>query len=95
MDALTTTATILDDIHGLAPWVESVLPLVPDVGAQAVIVVKLADNIDVLAANALRAIAEKNGVNPLDALDEFLNHITPGMPNSPALSPAPATAPGV
>lgn len=92
--ALVTAATVLEDIHAVAPEVEMFLPLIPGVGAQALLIAKLADGLDVLVANALATIASNSGVSPLEAVSEFVNHITPGAPNSPALS-SPAAPPVV
>lgn len=86
--ALVTAETVLNNIHAIAPEVELFLPLIPSVGAQAVVVAKLADSIDVLIANALAAIAARNGSSPLEAVTEFVNHISADGPNSPALTPA-------
>lgn len=45
---------------------------------------------------ALTGIAAKNGGDAFNALLEFMQHISPGQPNSPALSPnvTPASAQG-
>lgn len=86
-NGIKTAEEVLQQIHDVSPWLEGVLPLIPGVGAQAAVAVKFADALEPIMINALEAIASDSGGSIFDALIQFVNHITPGMPNAPALTP--------
>ena len=43
--------------------------------------------------NAIKFIMEEEGKSPLEAFEDLLRHIGPGLPNSPSLSKPPVVAP--
>lgn len=86
-NAFTTAADVLAKIQEAEPWIERVLPLMP-YGAQVALIVHFVDGFESGAEAALRDLGAANGGNIFQAAADFFNHITPGQPNAPALSPS-------
>jgi len=85
---VTDAATVAQEFHTAAPWVEKLLPLVPAIGAPAASVVQVLDSLQPVFLNALAVLAQANGGNLVAASVELANHVTQGQANSPVLSGA-------
>lgn len=84
-DNVQTIETVIGKAHEVAPWLESILPLIPTIGVPAAAVVKVLDGLEPVLLNALGVLSASNNGNILAAAVELANHLTPGMPNAAAL----------
>jgi hypothetical protein len=83
----STASDVVEQVHRVAPWIEGILPSIPTIGVPAATVVKILDSMEPQILGALAALAAANGGNLLQAQADLINHLTPGMPNAPALTP--------
>jgi hypothetical protein len=85
-----TAETVVEDIMKVEPVLANIAgAFIPGVSAFQSMLTMFAPYVE----NALKAVAASNGGNALMAQLEVLNHMTPGMPNSPTLSSPPAPTP--
>lgn len=81
LNAIAKDASTADElIQGLFPFIASFIPGGPAVAPLVSGVLNAVDG-------GLKAIAaSRPGASPEDIFAEFVKHLTPGQPNSPALS---------
>jgi hypothetical protein len=81
-----TPEDILKIIEELEPTIAGAVALYPPAAPFVAMAQPFVPKAEQLVGLALGAITSKNGGDPKAAFLEFLNHITPGLPNSPILS---------
>lgn len=70
--------SVMPEVAAIGKWVPGSTPFIQLVGLALPAL-----------QNALKFIMEEEGKSPLEAFRDLLNHIGPGLPNSPALSKPP------
>jgi hypothetical protein len=91
--AATSLHTALSTLEGGIAVLERVLPEVAMIGGLvpgATPFIQLAGLALPAVQNAIKFIMEEEGKSPLQAFEDFLNHIGPGQPNNAALTTGPA-----
>lgn len=89
----TEVATVDEAVMKALPFVSGLIGFIP--GAQvAVPLMPLIGELLTVVDNAAKAVAAGNsGAAAQDVLQEIMNHLSPGQPNSPILSAPPPTMP--
>jgi len=89
--------TMLSTLEGGLEVVQRVMPQIRMFGGfvpGATSIIQLVALALPTVQNALKFIMEEEGKTPLEAFEDLLKHIGPGLPNSAALSKPPATPVG-
>jgi hypothetical protein len=79
-------AATLDQAEKFLPQAESISGFIPGVGPTLVSVEQIVGLALPSIITAVRFLAAETGNPPLQVLEDFLNHITPGAPGAPALT---------
>jgi hypothetical protein len=86
--------TVLTTIEQGTEVLQKVLPEVAGVGGfvpGGTAFIQLVGLALPVVQNAIKFIMQEEGKDPMAAFQDFLQHISPGQPNSPSLSTPPAT----
>jgi hypothetical protein len=86
-DALNAAKTVIEEVHTVAPTLETFASLIPGVGGQVALALKIADSFEPFVINALSVLARNNGGDWMRAAVDLANHLHPAMPNADALTP--------
>lgn len=83
----TEAGVVVQEIGKIEPWLATIIPMIVPAAAPAMPLVNaFAPVILTFAARALGDIANSNGGDLPGALIELFQHVSKGMPNSPALT---------
>ena len=87
----TTSDTIATTTQAALPYLEGLALLVPGIGSDLAMALKLAGLVEPYVLEAVEALMDRNGGDLLQAVISVIEHLSPSMPNNATLNGTGAT----